>query len=519
MDKPVKTTIRCAIYTRKSTTEGLDQEFTTLDNQRESALSYIASQKGEGWVALPEEYDDGGFTGANMERPALRKMLEDIHKKKIDCVVVYKVDRLSRSLMDFAKMLELFDQNNVTFVSVTQHFNTNNSMGRLTLNILLSFAQFEREIISERTKDKMGAARKKGRWVGGVPILGYEVNKERRGLVIKPDEAKIVREVFELYLKEKAPLTVANLLNERGYTTKRHNKKSGAYFGGKTFKRTDVAFIIKNIIYSGRIRYAGQVYQGLHEAIISEDIYNKAQEIVASNRIIRYDRPKSEVVSLLRHLLRCKHCNQSMTPSFSVKHGHKRYCYYVCLGAQKRGFKTCPTRSVNAESIETAVLECLRKIAGDSDGQEDRIKKINAQIKTELEQLSQEKKKLDKEIKALASKITQIKNSTATNSTSKESADLAEALKDKEQVLSQAHIRKMELIEQMVTKEEFQKAMVFASPLWNTLFSQEKKRILDFLIKEIDYDGATETLGITLNENGIKLLSAEISPATEQIND
>ena len=201
MDKTEKKQIRCAVYTRKSTNQGLDQEFTSLDAQREACISYIASQKNEGWIALPEIYDDGGFTGANMDRPSLQKLLSEIKEGRVDCVVVYKVDRLSRSLLDFSKLLEFFDKNNVVFVSITQAFNTCTSMGKLTLNILLSFAQFEREIISERTRDKMSAARKKGRWIGGKPVLGYDYNRVDKRLVPNPEEAKLVRRIFDLYLK------------------------------------------------------------------------------------------------------------------------------------------------------------------------------------------------------------------------------------------------------------------------------------------------------------------------------
>src|SRR3989338_6112130 len=192
-----KKRIHCAIYTRKSTSEGLEQEFTSLDAQREACVSYVASQKNEGWIALPDIYDDGGFTGANMDRPAVQKLISDIKDGKIDCVVVYKVDRLSRSLLDFSKLLEFFDKHNVTFVSITQQFNTNSSMGRLTLNILLSFAQFEREIISERTRDKMAAARKKGRWVGGRHVLGYDLDPETKKLTVNEDESALVKKIFE----------------------------------------------------------------------------------------------------------------------------------------------------------------------------------------------------------------------------------------------------------------------------------------------------------------------------------
>jgi site-specific DNA recombinase len=198
-----KRTIRCAIYTRKSTEEGLQQEFNTLDAQRESAEAYVAAQKHEGWVCLPDRYDDGGFTGGNMERPAVQRLMKDIEAGKVDCVVVYKVDRLSRSLMDFARIMATFEAHNVSFVSVTQQFNTTHSMGRLTLNILLSFAQFEREIISERTRDKIAAARRKGKFAGGRPVLGYDLLSSPTGskLLVNDDEAQQVRAIFELYLR------------------------------------------------------------------------------------------------------------------------------------------------------------------------------------------------------------------------------------------------------------------------------------------------------------------------------
>ena len=221
-EKPPAVKTRCAIYTRKSSDEGLQQDFNSLDAQREAAEAYVASQKAEGWVCLPDRYDDGGFTGGNMERPGLQRLLADIDAGKVDCVVVYKVDRLSRSLMDFAKIVETFERHNVSFVSVTQHFNTTNSMGRLTLNILLSFAQFEREIIGERIRDKIAASRQRGKWTGGTPILGYDVDRSNGGprLVINPDEASRVCQIFELYLELGSLLPVVAELERRDWRNK-----------------------------------------------------------------------------------------------------------------------------------------------------------------------------------------------------------------------------------------------------------------------------------------------------------
>jgi site-specific DNA recombinase len=254
-----KAAIRCAIYTRKSTEEGLEQEFNSLDAQRESGEAYIKSQAHEGWTCLPERYDDGGFTGGNMDRPALRRLLADIEAGKIDCVVVYKVDRLSRSLLDFAKMMETFEKHQVSFVSVTQQFNTATSMGRLVLNVLLSFAQFEREIISERTRDKIAAARRKGKWAGGHPILGYDIDPRGFKLVVNEDEAIRVRAIFELYLEHQALLPVVQELDRRGWVNKRWTTRKGRERGGQPFTKTSLHKLLTNVAYIGKVRYRDQV--------------------------------------------------------------------------------------------------------------------------------------------------------------------------------------------------------------------------------------------------------------------
>jgi site-specific DNA recombinase len=265
-------TIRCAIYTRKSTEEGLEQEFNSLDAQRESAEAYIKSQRHEGWICLPDRYDDGGFSGGNMERPALQRLFADIEAGGIDCVVVYKVDRMSRALIDFSRIIELFDKHRVSFVSVTQQFNTTNSMGRLTLNILLSFAQFEREIISERTRDKMSAARRKGKWVGGMPVLGYDIAPEGGRLIVNEGEAVQVRAIYQLYLEHKAMLPMVHELKARRWRAKRWTTKKGRERGGKLFAKGSLFRLLTNVIYTGNIEYKGTIYDGEHAAILDAGI-------------------------------------------------------------------------------------------------------------------------------------------------------------------------------------------------------------------------------------------------------
>jgi len=272
--------MRCAIYTRKSDEEGLAQEFNSLDAQRESAEAYILSQRQAGWTALAERYDDGGYTGANLERPALQRLLAGIEAGRIDCVVVYKVDRLSRSLLDFARLMGIFDQRGVNLVSVTQQFNTTTSLGRLTLNILLSFAQFEREIIAERTRDKMSAARRKGKWVGGTPVLGYDVAPGGGKLVVNEDEACQVRSIFALYLEHGALSPVLCEIRKRQWTTKRWTTKDGRLHPGRPFERHDLVGLIGNVIYAGKVRYQGQTYAGEHAAIVEEGVWKRVQDML-----------------------------------------------------------------------------------------------------------------------------------------------------------------------------------------------------------------------------------------------
>jgi site-specific DNA recombinase len=274
---------RCAIYTRKSTEEGLDQEFNSLDAQREAAEAYILSQRGEGLIALPERYDDGGFSGGNLERPALQRLLADIRASAVDCVVVYKVDRLSRSLIDFARIIEVLDNCRVSFVSVTQQFNTTNSLGRLTLNILLSFAQFEREIIGERTRDKMSASRRKGKWTGGHPVLGYDIDPRGGRLILNADEAHRVRAIFKLYLDYNAMLPVVREIDRRGWHTTQWVTKRGGTQGGKPFTKGRLYRLLTNLIYTGNVEFKGQVYDGEHEAILEAETWESVQQILHRN--------------------------------------------------------------------------------------------------------------------------------------------------------------------------------------------------------------------------------------------
>jgi DNA invertase Pin-like site-specific DNA recombinase len=277
---PQARVVRCAIYARKSTEEGLSQPFNSLDAQRESAEAYVSSQRHTGWTVLERRYEDGGYTGANMERPALRALMEDIEAGHVDCVVVYKVDRLSRSLLDFARLIGMFEEHGVSLVSVTQQLNTTDSLGRLTLNILLSFAQFERELIAERTRDKMRAARRKGKWLGGQPILGYDIDPECGGLKINAGEAQRVGFIFQQIAEGKSADEVLAGLSRLGWSTKRWISRSGRQHPGRAFEVTDLARLVQNVMYAGKLRDGEQLYEGEHAGIVNAELWERANAAV-----------------------------------------------------------------------------------------------------------------------------------------------------------------------------------------------------------------------------------------------
>ncbi len=353
--------IRCAIYTRKSTEEGLEMAFNSLDAQREAGEAYIASQKAEGWVGLADRYDDGGFTGGNMDRPALKRLLADIEAGKIDTVVVYKVDRLSRSLLDFSQLIALFDKHEVSFVSVTQSFNTTTSMGRLTLNILLSFAQFEREIIGERIRDKVAAAKKKGKHTGGPPVLGYNIDRAAGRLVVNPAEADLVRRIFKLFIQLGSTMKVATALNADGSRTKAWTTRKGKVRPGQPWDKCSVNRVVNNVKYVGQVSHKGALYKGEQEALIDRRTWDKTRGILATNHNARAANSRRKTPALLSGLIRCGSCGRAMGVTFTRRRG-RTYRYYLCGKAAKQGYAQCPVKSVAAGEVEKAVFEQLRGV-------------------------------------------------------------------------------------------------------------------------------------------------------------
>ena len=506
--------IRCAIYTRKSSEEGLDQEFNSLDAQRESAEAYIASQKAQGWVCLPEQYNDGGFSGGSLDRPAMDRLMADIAAGKIDCVVVYKVDRLSRSLMDFSRIMETFDANSVSFVSVTQQFNTTSSMGRLTLNILLSFAQFEREIIGERIRDKIAAQKRKGKWAGGVPILGYDVDRSGGSpkLVVNAKEAARVRQIFTLYLEKQSLQPVARELERRGWTNKKRVTKKGRVIGGKSFDKATLYAHLKNPIYKGLISHKGELYQGEHEAIIDPEQFDRVQKILKYNGRTGGAEVRNKYGALLRGLLRCKACDHAMTHVFTTSRGksRKQYRYYRCVGSIKRGACTCPSGSLPASAIEKLVIDearaamtdraLIRQIIGESQGV------LDQQIKASEKDLADLRGELKRLHRDLRRAVGEPGDQTG------RIAELNEAIASDQRSEKQLQKKLESLRGQQIDPDEAKGMLVDFDEVWGNLIPREQARLLKLLIETVEYDSASQSVSVTFRPSGIKSLATKTEP-------
>ena len=498
--------VRCAIYTRKSCEEGLDLEFNSLDAQREAGEAFIASQQAEGWECLAERYDDGGFSGGKMDRPALIRLMADIDAGKIDCVVVYKVDRLSRSLLDFSRIMEAFDNHGVSFVSVTQQFNTTHSMGRLTLNILLSFAQFEREIIGERIRDKIAAQRRKGKWAGGVPVLGYDVDRSGPSpkLIINPDEAAHVRTIFTLYLSLGSLLPLVDALAEREWTNKAWTTKKGTARGGRPFEKNSLHALLTNPIYIGKIRHKSELYDGEHEAIIDADVFQRVQTHLEQNGRNGGICVRNKHGALLKQLLICKSCGRAMVHTFTGKKD-RRYRYYTCSKAIQCGRDSCRSPSLPAAEIEAAVVDQIRGITGDAGLRSEVLRQGQAHIDAELTALRQEQADYQQALRQQLAAIGQL--TTGKRSADRQLAELQERITYARRRIQELKTQIAALEQQRLTRADVNAAFGRFDDLWKALSPREQAQVLALLIDRIEFDAAASSIAVTFHPSAIKTLA------------
>ncbi len=514
-------TIRCAIYTRKSSDEGLQQEFNSLDAQREAAEAYIASQKAEGWVCLPQRYDDGGFTGGNTDRPALKRLLADIEAGRVDTVVVYKIDRFSRSLADFMRMMTVFEEHGVAFVSVTQAFDTSSSMGRLTLNILLSFAQFEREIIGERIRDKIGASRQRGKWTGGTPILGYDVDRSNGGprLAINPEEASRVCQIFELYLELGSLLPVVIELERRNWRNKAWTTRDGRTRGGLPFDKCRLYNLLTNVLYAGKVRHKSEVYPGEHDPIVSDDVFARVQQQLQRNGRNGTVEHRNRHGALLRGLLYCKACGRVMTHTFTTR-GNRRYRYYTCTNAVKRGRRACPSDSLPAVEIENTVVEQIRCIGSDPALLGDTVAEARKDVEAALERLAGERRVVERGLARVQADVRRI---VATGPVGGPSAgrlaDLNDQVVAAERRLAEIDCRVAELQAERVDTTDVAAALADFDNVWRALSPREQTRIVQLLVQRVEFDAGEGTIEVSFHPSGIKALANGDRDATGPAKD
>lgn len=498
MYAPAKTeTVRCAVYCRVSTDERLGQDFNSLDAQRESGEAFVASRRHEGWVCLADRYDDGGFSGGNIERPALKRLMVDIEASRIDAVVCYKVDRLSRSLLDFSRLIEVFDRHRVMFISVTQPINTADSGGRLMLNVLLSFAQFEREMIADRTRDKVSAARRRGKWTGGVQVLGYDVHPDGGSLVVNEDEAAIVRQIFDLYIELGSVQATAAELNRRGWRTKSWTTRKGVFREGAAFSKNQLNGLLKCPLYAGKVGLRGVSYEGQHPAIVDQATFDRVQRQMAANNVSGGAVAKNRYSHLLRGLLHCTACGCAMTPSVTKKKDrvHK---YYVCGNATKTGWRNCPHPSLPAKAIEDAVVGRIKAIGRDPGLMAATLDQVRSLQKTRQPQLVAERRQLERELDRLRS---------------------AGRNEDRDQI-GRIEARMAETAEELaflqattIDRRDLTRSLAVFDDIWACLLPREQERVVGLLIDRVDFDGERETVAITFKPTGIRTLAAEVAEA------
>ncbi len=514
-----KPLIRAAIYTRKSTEEGLEQAFNSLDAQREACEAFVKSQQHEGWTALPTKYNDGGFTGGNIDRPALQRLLSDVDAGRVDAVVTYKLDRLSRSIKDFADMMARFEAKGVVYVSITQQINTATAAGRLLQNVLVTFAQFEREIISERTRDKIKLTKMKGKWCGGTPPLGYDRAEKGGALVVNEPEAKRVREIFQMYLKERSLLRVAQILNARGWRSKTWTTRKGNLHEGHEFTKTMLQQLLRNPVYIGLIAHKGESFKGEHAAIVDERVWKAVQNLLASGAVEVASHGPNPTAYMLKGLVHCAACGSTMTAG-TTSNPNARYRYYVCTKAKKQGVLACPTRSVPAPELEAFVVDRLRSLGRDPELVAEVIERAKkaAQdgvpaLKAEDRALAVEVQKLKNEAARLVAALTGPGDASATAT-----GKLSEVERQVEQFRARQHEIREEIAalgKAVVNEADARAALELFDPVWQHLTLEERTRLVRTVVARVEYDGSAGEIEIRFHPLGLASLAEELKAAPE----
>lgn len=499
----------CAIYTRKSTEENLDQAFNSLDSQREYCKSFIKSREAEGWKAHPKDYTDPGFSGGNMDRPGLKALLADARLGKFQVVICYKYDRLSRNTRDFLEILDTFDRHGVAFVSVTQPIDTTSSVGRLMRSILMDFAQFEREMISERTRDKIAAMAKMGKWFGCHPVLGYDIDYDKKTLVPNKKEARQVKEMFATYIRTRSLSVAAKELNAKGYRMKAWTSKtSKTAKGGRRFNKCSLFYLLTNPVFIGKVRYKDKLFEGEHPAIIDADVFERVNKLLEGNGNGKAHQPRRRDVGhnyLLQGLLKCACCGYAMTPNYANSRG-KKFFYYKCLPVVKLDKTACKVRSAPAAKLDQLVVDRLSFLGREPAAIAEIVKTFRANTNEDLPQKVQEKALLAAELGKVESQAANLVTILAEEGPESERKsfvlDQLEKLTTKKEELKarqEKAARELQALEERrIEADTVANNLRSFSRVFNKVTPKEQKELVQLMVKEAIYDGARNTLKLVL---------------------
>jgi Site-specific recombinases, DNA invertase Pin homologs len=507
--KPSPSVTRCAVYCRQSVEERGTNGFGSIEAQREKGEAYVGLFPDKHWELVPTEYSDSGFSGGTLERPALTRLRSDIAAGKVDCVVVYRSDRLSRSIRDFLELMEEFDRHGVTFVSVSEQFDTSTPRGRMHRNMLLMFAQYERELIAERTRDKVHAARRKGKFTGGGLILGFDRHPDGGRLVANEGEARRVRKIFRLFEEHPSLVDTIRELNHRGWTLKKWTTKAGLEYGGGPFDVHSLRRMLSNHAYVGKVFFNGTVFDGEHEAIVDQETWDRVQELI-NNGSRGPRRPSSRCSSLLAGILRCAACDAAMTPTYSQK-GRVRYRYYLCTKAHMRGWDSCPTKSVSAKKIEAFVIDKIRGIGRDPELVDQTVEAARQQLAFRKAELEAEAKRIRGDLEKAHADLRKSLKAVSANSLPgpKDAPAREEAIRSLEERLHTVEQEGTAVEAQRIDPADLKAALAAFDPVWSQLEPSEQARVIQLLIERIDYDGGTGNLSIAFRPGGVQTLAAE----------
>jgi len=473
--------IRVAIYTRKSTEKGMEQEFTSIDSQREAIEAYVVSQRGKGWAALSTRYDDAGWSGSTLERPAFTQLRADIDAGMIDVVAVYKFDRLSRNFADFVALIDDLDERGVSVVSTTQSIDTSTDVGRLILNVLASFAEYERKQIAERIRDKMGASRRRGLWQGGRPLLGYDVVAKK--LVANEAEADHVRAIFDTFLRTKSVVATLADLDRRGARNKSWTTQTGKVVTGRPFDANGLRRLLGNVVYAGRLHAGAEVVDGDQPAIVPQATWEAVQDLLGSDRSAR-SRKRKPSGALLQGLLRCASCGGGMVAHYALK-GTRRYGFYVCATQRRRGKSACSGSRAPLGEMEEFVIGRIRETAQDPALVAQVVAAAGPEVAVRCEQVAQDLRRAEAEVRRLQG----ADNAGAAEAATQRAVDLRAEL--------------AALKGQSIDVADLAAALASFDAIWEALFTAERSRVLHLLLDRIVYDAANEQLTITYRPRGV----------------